>query len=89
MNILQKLIPKVNTGWLVLGAAALVAVFGCGYITGNSGWHSGVAFHDMLVNNPRDLCALITPNDKRIRTLADSLAHRETPPLGAAIGRPA
>ncbi len=34
------------------------------------------AFHDMIVNYPRDLQSLVTPNDKTLRTLAVDL---ETP----------
>lgn len=77
MNKSQKSIQELSTGWLLLGAAVLITAFGSGYIAGKGGWHAKVSFHDMLVNNPRELSALITPGDKRIRTLADSLQSYE------------
>lgn len=58
--------------WLTGTAVVLAMAFGCGYVAGKRNWFAHVTFHDMLVNNPRDLCNLVTPNDKRVRALADS-----------------
>lgn len=77
MNSNKGLLKRLNFRWLA-GAAVLLAIaFGCGYVTGRGGWQARSTFHDMLVNNPRDLCSLITPNDRRIRALAGSLKSYE------------
>lgn len=62
---------------LAAAAALILAAFICGYITGKGNWHADRSFHDMLVNNPHDICALITPNDSGVRTLATSLKSYE------------
>jgi hypothetical protein len=72
----EKLTLRPNYLWLAL-AVLLAVTFGCGYIIGRGGWSVNISFHDMLVNNPRDLSALITPNDRRIRALAESLNSYE------------
>lgn len=73
----QALSRRLNVRWLTGAAIAVAIAFGCGYVTGRGGWHVNVTFHDMLINNPRDLCNLITPYDKRVRALADSFKSHE------------
>lgn len=77
MNSSPSFFKRVNYRWLVAIAAALIMAFGSGYFAGKGGWHARVSFHDMLVNNPRDLSSLITPFDKRIHDLAESLNSYE------------
>ncbi|MDD2365754.1 MAG: transglutaminase-like domain-containing protein [Desulfuromonadaceae bacterium] len=57
--------------------ALLIAAFISGHITGRAGWSVKPSFHDMLVNHPKELSVLITPNDRRIRKLAESLGSYE------------
>lgn len=77
MNKTKHLLRRLNYRWFVFTVFVLVIVFGCGYITGKGGWPISVSFHDMLVNNPRSLTALITPFDKRVQALAESLNSYE------------
>jgi hypothetical protein len=77
MNKVQKLVQRLNYRWLALVVAALAVAFACGYFSGKRCPHVGGSFHNMMVNNPHELSALITPNDKRIRTLAGSLKSYE------------
>jgi len=78
MNKTMKIFLRLDFRWLIAGGAVtLIVAFGCGYLAGRGGWHLNVTFHDMLINNPRELCNLITPNDKRVRTLAESLNSYE------------
>ncbi|HCE68610.1 MAG: hypothetical protein A2X82_01125 [Geobacteraceae bacterium GWC2_55_20] len=77
MNRPQKFLQRLDYRWLAVVAAALALAFGGGYVSGKRSWHVHGSFHDMIVNNPRELSALITPRDKRIRTLAASLKSYE------------
>lgn len=61
---------------LILIAAAVLA-FGCGFATGSFKKQPPLLFHDVIVNDPRDLIRLITPNDKRIMALAAELKTPE------------
>lgn len=78
MSIIKNKMQRPGYRWLTAAAALLVFAFGCGYITGKGGWPVSISFHDMLVNNPREFTSLITPFDKRIRSLADSLGSYES-----------
>lgn len=77
MNTSKKLFNYLNSRWLIVTVAVFTLVFACGYFVGKGSLRGTVSFHDMLVNNPRDLSVLITPFDKRVRTLADSLNSYE------------
>jgi hypothetical protein len=56
---------------------AVVLAFGCGFAAGSIKRHPTLTFHDMLVNDPLDLPRLITPDDKRIKTLVAQLKTPE------------
>lgn len=77
MSKTEKLRICFEYRWFVLAAVALVIAFSCGYVVGMRHWSVGATFHDMIVNNPREISVLITPNDKRVQTLADSLENYE------------
>ena len=58
-------------------AVAVIVVFGAGFLAGASRKPAQASFHDLMVNHPRDLSALITPKDKRVRALASELQTPE------------
>jgi hypothetical protein len=62
---------------IVVVLTAVVFAFGCGYFVGNMKHHAPLSFHDVIVNDPRELIRLITPNDKRIKALAAELKTPE------------
>ena len=64
-----------NLRWLLLLACLLPATFITGYAVGDR--EADVTFHDMLVNDPEDLSALVTPKDRRIKELAAKLGSLE------------
>ncbi len=55
----------------------VAAAFCAGYLIGGSRIQQVGSFHDILVNHPKDLRALVTPNDERVRTLAARLKTHE------------
>lgn len=77
MKKTRKILHSLNYRLVLLTAVSVIIIFASGYITGKGGWPVSVSFHDMLINNPRELSALITPFDKRVKALADSLNSYE------------
>ena len=63
---------KRNLAILIVAAVAFCA----GYLVGGKKQQVG-SFHDILVNHPQHLRALVTPEDKRVRTLAAELKTHE------------
>jgi hypothetical protein len=57
--------------------SALLLAFGCGFAIGSFKANSPLSFHDMIVNNPNELPRLVTPKDRRIKTLAAELKTPE------------
>jgi hypothetical protein len=57
--------------------SALILAFCCGFAAGGMKNRSPLSFHDVIVNDPRELMRLITPQDKRIKTLAAELKTPE------------
>jgi hypothetical protein len=57
--------------------AAVIIAFGCGFATGSVKRQVPLSFHDVIVNDPREMVRLITPDDKRIRRLAAELKTPE------------
>jgi hypothetical protein len=55
----------------------IVASFLCGYVTGTFKQNPPLSFHDVIVNDPRELTRLITPNDNRIKLKAAELQSPE------------
>ncbi len=76
MEVLSNISKILNFRWVLFVMVSVAIAFVCGYFTGK-GWHNRVSFHDMIINNPRELSALVTPNDKRVHALADSLKGYE------------
>jgi len=56
---------------------AAILAFCCGFAAGNYKRHAPLSFHDVIVNDPRALTKLVTPNDSRIRAKADELKTLE------------
>jgi hypothetical protein len=77
MNIILNLFQRINYRWLIPVVVMLAVSFCCGFLAGKRSWLSNGSFHDMLINDPHGLSALITPNDKRIVSLAGSLKTYE------------
>lgn len=59
--------------WLLV----VLISFGCGFAAGSMKYHAPLSFHDVIVNDPRALVRLITPNDKRIKRKAAELKTPE------------
>lgn len=55
----------------------IVTTFSTGFYLGGKRKPRTDAFHDMIVNHPRDLSSLVTPKDKRIKALAAELKTPE------------
>jgi transglutaminase-like putative cysteine protease len=55
----------------------VVATFWCGFLVGSHRAPAKTSFHDMVVNWPHQLTRLVTPKDKRIRSLAAELKTSE------------
>jgi hypothetical protein len=62
---------------VILSILVLLLAFGGGYAAGNFKKNDLLSFHDVIVNDPRDLVRLITPNDKRIKSIAAELKTPE------------
>lgn len=62
---------------IVLIITAVILSFCCGFATGSLKRHAPLSFHDVIVNDPRDLTRLVTPDDKRIKRLAAELKSPE------------
>lgn len=56
---------------------AVVIAFGCGFAVSEMRRDTQLSFHDVIASNPLRLSQLITPNDKRIKTLAAELKTPE------------
>jgi hypothetical protein len=54
-----------------------ILAFCCGFAAGNYKRQTPLSFHDVIVNDPRELTKLVTPNDSRIRAKADELKTPE------------
>jgi len=61
---------------IIIAVMVLIAFCG-GFFAGRTWKPAESTFHDIIVNDPDDLSALITPNDKRVRALADELQTPE------------
>jgi hypothetical protein len=72
-----KFLRQTDYRWPSIIAVLLAVAFGLGFYTAKGRCYVHGTFDDMLVNNPHDLTSLITPNDKRVRTLAASLKNCE------------
>ena len=62
---------------ILLLIIVLTLTFGSGFYLGGKKRPRANAFHDMIVNHPQNLSALITPKDQRIKALAAELKTPE------------
>lgn len=62
--------------YFIMLIIAIVA-FGSGFTVGGLRKQPPLSFHDMIVNDPRELPRLITPNDERIKQKAAELKTPE------------
>jgi hypothetical protein len=57
---------------------AVILAFGCGFVVGGMKMNSPLSFHDVIVNDPLELPRLITPDDRRVKALANELKTPES-----------
>jgi len=58
-------------------AAIIILAFGSGILIGKNWPDARGSFHDIILNDPEDLQALVTPDDKRVVKLASDLQTPE------------
>jgi transglutaminase-like putative cysteine protease len=61
--------------WLALFAILIPATFFAGFALGDR--DPEISFHDMIINHPSSMSALIDPDDSRVKALAKKLASAE------------
>lgn len=62
---------------IVITVLLVIVAFGCGFSAGGMKKQLPLSFHDMIVNDPRELPHLVTPDDKRIKQKAAELKTPE------------